>query len=331
MKKVLTLLLALCMIFTLAACGEKEPAETKPVETPTEPQAKEYVLLRTKADIGPGVQMTPENIDAWFEEYHTTDATEAANAIRWTSKDVIQYQWTKEAIPGNSLVDFTMFTTKVPDGVLPDDLEQELTYDTQYVGMITKDGMTINVAAADLLAKLPAGTTGKAIKVDAIAIEVTDRDQGNTDALYAETLLGSYNMKQSTGMLTFALEKAELDLGGLEVLLGGMQNLTPAVAYSTYQEQHFVDPIIKITANINVDGKNHFVMLGGTFTMAIDPNSGLTGESLLKTFSDLMSGAGSGDMGLGGGLTGWLEGLLGGGAGLGNMGGLEGLFGGSGT
>ena len=41
MKKVLTLLLAMCMIFTLVACGGKEPVETKPVETPTEPQVKE--------------------------------------------------------------------------------------------------------------------------------------------------------------------------------------------------------------------------------------------------------------------------------------------------
>jgi hypothetical protein len=203
-------------------------------------------------------------------------------------------------------------------------LEKELTYDTQYVGMVTKEGMTMNVAAADLLAKLPAGTTGKSLKVEAITIEVTDRDASNPDALYAETLVGSYNMKQSTGMLTFALESAEINLGGLESLLGNMQNLTPAIAYSTYQEQRFVDPIVKITATINVDGKDHVVMLGGTFTMAIDPNSGLTAESLLKTFSDFMSGIDSGDMGGLGDLAGLLEGLLGG------AGGLEGMFGGTG-
>jgi predicted small lipoprotein YifL len=324
MKQVLTLLLAMCMIFTLVACGGKEPVETKPVETPTEPQVKEYVLLKAKTDIGPGVQMTPENMNAWFEEYRTTDEAEAANAIRWASKDAIKYQWTKEAISGNSLVTSTMFTTKVPDGVLPEDLEKELTYDTQYVGMVTKEGMTMNVAAADLLAKLPAGTTGKSLKIEAITIEVTDRDTSNPDALYAETLVGSYNMKQSTGMLTFKLESAKIDLGGLESLLGNTQNLTPAIAYSTYQEQHFVDPIVKITATINVDGKDHMVMLGGTFTMAIDPNSGLTANSLLKTFSDFMSGMGSGDMGGLGDLAGLLEGLFGG------AGGLEGMFGGTG-
>ena len=65
-------------------------------------------------------------------------------------------------------------------------------------------------------------------------------------------------------------------------------------------------------------------MLGGTFTMAIDPNSGLTAESLLKTFSDFMSGIGSGDMGGLGDWAGLLEGLLGG------AGGLEGMFGGTG-
>ena len=34
MKKILALLLALCMIFALAACGETKPAETKPAEEP---------------------------------------------------------------------------------------------------------------------------------------------------------------------------------------------------------------------------------------------------------------------------------------------------------
>ena len=34
MKKILAMLLALCMIFALAACGETAPAETKPAEEP---------------------------------------------------------------------------------------------------------------------------------------------------------------------------------------------------------------------------------------------------------------------------------------------------------
>ena len=42
MKKILALLLALCMIFALAACGETAPAETKPAEEPAaeEPAAE---------------------------------------------------------------------------------------------------------------------------------------------------------------------------------------------------------------------------------------------------------------------------------------------------
>ena len=42
MKKILALLLALCMIFALAACGETKPAETKPAEEPAaeEPAAE---------------------------------------------------------------------------------------------------------------------------------------------------------------------------------------------------------------------------------------------------------------------------------------------------
>ena len=41
MKKLLALLLALAMIFALAACGETEPAETKPAETNNEPAAEQ--------------------------------------------------------------------------------------------------------------------------------------------------------------------------------------------------------------------------------------------------------------------------------------------------
>ena len=43
MKKILAMLLALCMIFALAACGETAPAETKPAEEPAaeEPAAEE--------------------------------------------------------------------------------------------------------------------------------------------------------------------------------------------------------------------------------------------------------------------------------------------------
>ena len=39
MKKILALLLALCMIFALAACGETKPAETKPEEPAAEAPA----------------------------------------------------------------------------------------------------------------------------------------------------------------------------------------------------------------------------------------------------------------------------------------------------
>ena len=46
MKKILALLLALCMIFALAACGETAPAETKPAEEPAAeaPAAEEPAL-----------------------------------------------------------------------------------------------------------------------------------------------------------------------------------------------------------------------------------------------------------------------------------------------
>ena len=234
MKKALTQLLVLCMIFTLAACGEKEPAETKPVETqPTEPAAKEYVLLRTKADIMQGLQMTPDNIAAWFEAYTTTNADEAANAIRWDSRKTIEYLWSKEAIPGGVIVNASMFTTTVPGDVTVN-LEADLTYDAHYIGVIDKNGLTINVAGVDLLAKLPAGTTGRSISVSEIGIRVLDRAETNPDAEYTSKLTGNYNLKQNQGLLTFKSDSEELDLGILGSMMGSTELLVPALSYAEY-------------------------------------------------------------------------------------------------
>ena len=315
MKRVMTLLLALCMIFALAACGEKEPAETTPSTTQsTEPQTKEYVLLRTKADIMQGLQMTPANIDAWFEAYTTTSEEEAQNAIRWDSRKSIEYMWSKEAISGGTIVNAAMFTTTVPDDVVLNP-EDDVTYDTQYIGMISKDGLTMNVAGVDLLAELPAGTTGRSITVSGVNIKVFDRGDADSENTYTSNLAGTYNLKQNQGLLTFVSDSTGVDLGILSSLMESADLIVPAMEYAGYMSHNFTDSVVHITCILNVDGKEHQIALGGTFTMSIDPASGLTAEELLSVAEDFSNTDFSGLGGLGG-LEGLFGGLFSGGSGL---------------
>ena len=314
MKKALTLLLAVCMIFTLVACGGKEPAETKPAETqPTEPATKEYVLLCTKTDIMQGMQMTPTNMEVWLEEYTTTDEAEAKNAIRASQIETIEYMWTKEAIPGGTILTSAMFTTQVPDGVIPDSPTEGVTYDNHYIGVIDKSGMYVNVSANDITSKFTG--TGRSIKVTSVDIMVTDRADGN-DKQYTERLTGEYNLKQNNGTLKFSIDESSLDSLGL---FSSIEMLVPALVYSEYSECGFSDPIVTITANLDVDGKQQTVVIGGTFAMTIDPNSGLTAMGLLEVVAGLGESGIGGLLGGDGSGLGWLEGLFGGGAGLGDL------------
>lgn len=121
MKKIIAICLTLCLTFSLVACGGNDkPSESQPQDTTPAPQVKEYVLVKAKAEIAKDVQITPENLEQLFEAYTTTDATEAANAVRWDSrKTAIQHLWTKDVIPAGTLVNPGMFTVTVPDGVFP--------------------------------------------------------------------------------------------------------------------------------------------------------------------------------------------------------------------
>lgn len=315
MKKVLTIMLAVCMIFSLAACGgNKEPAESKPADTtPTEPAVTEYVLARAKADIKKDLQMTQENMDAWLEEYVTTDAAEAENAIRWDSrKTLVLHKWTKENIAGGTILKQTMFTTTIPDGVLvTDPEEEEVVYKGNYIGVISTDGVTINVSAEEILAALPAGTTGRSIKLNQVSLLVTDEDVSNTNT-YVDNLFGDYDLKRDKGQLEFKSDGKSLDLGGLELILGGSPNLIPALMYASYNEKEFKNPVVKITCNIDVDGKQYTVNLGGKFTMTVDPNLDLSDVNMNNILGMMGGGNNQGNNGNDGLLSGgMLSGLLG--------------------
>ena len=65
MKKILAMLLALCMIFALAACGETAPAETKPAEEPAaEAPAEEAPAEEAPAEEAPAEEAPAEEIPA---------------------------------------------------------------------------------------------------------------------------------------------------------------------------------------------------------------------------------------------------------------------------
>ena len=64
MKKILALLLALCMIFALVACGETKPAETKPAEEPAaEAPAAEAPAAEAPAEEAPAEEPAAEAAD----------------------------------------------------------------------------------------------------------------------------------------------------------------------------------------------------------------------------------------------------------------------------
>ena len=69
MKKILALLLALCMIFALAACGETKPAETKPEEPAAEAPAAEEPAAEAPAAEAPAAEATSDVRVAMITDY----------------------------------------------------------------------------------------------------------------------------------------------------------------------------------------------------------------------------------------------------------------------
>lgn len=312
-KAMLTLLMCAMLVglFMLAACQDQKLPPTPTVEN-TEPIAKLYTLARTKQEIPADTQMTPENIEDWLEQYTTTNETDAQNIVRWAQIESIQYQWTKQAIPSGTLINASMFTNVVPDGVIPPDPSESLTYDKYYAGVLDTSGLTLEIPAADLLEQLPEGVTGKQFQVEYINIKVIDRDEENADAQYNEQLNGVYNLKHQTGDVKFTVTSSGINLDGLGLLLGNTEFMAPAMIYYTYHQQDFNDPVVQISCTITVDNKPYPVMLGGEFEMCIDEASGLNPQILMSTAEQIFSGS------MGGGFAEWLDGIIGlGGAGLG--------------
>ena len=64
MKKILAMLLALCMIFALAACGETAPAETKPAEEPAAEAPAEEPAADAEAEEAPAEEAAAEEAPA---------------------------------------------------------------------------------------------------------------------------------------------------------------------------------------------------------------------------------------------------------------------------
>ena len=64
MKKILAMLLALCMIFALAACGETAPAETKPAEEPAAEAPAEEPAAEAPAEEAPAEEAPTEEAPA---------------------------------------------------------------------------------------------------------------------------------------------------------------------------------------------------------------------------------------------------------------------------
>lgn len=312
MKKILLVLtiLATCALFVFAACQDQQTPDVEPPADNTEPSLHQYVLARTKEDIPFNTQMTPENIETLLEQYTTTDENEANNAVRWSQISTIVYQWTKYNISAGTILSIPMFSSIVPEGVIPPDPTENLTYDKKYIGVIDKTGLSLNVSADDLMAKLPEGVVGKSMQVQCVDITVLDRDNTNPDAKYTERLNGTYNLKQQSGDIAFTLKSSDVNLGGWEVLLDKVEVLIPAIIYKTYHDEQFKDPIVQISCTITVDNKEHPVMLGGEFAMTINPESGLDHQALLDAAEQLMGG----NAGAGGDFAGLLEGLLGMGA-----------------
>ena len=80
MKKILAMLLALCMIFALAACGETKPAEAPAAEAPAEEPAAEARKLHI-----PIVAIVDTNCDPDEVDYVIPANDDAIRAIRLIS------------------------------------------------------------------------------------------------------------------------------------------------------------------------------------------------------------------------------------------------------
>lgn len=309
MKKVIILLLTLCMIFSMAACSEKETSKPSQTILPTQTPAKEYILVKTKTDIPKDTQITEDNITAFFEKYKTTEPSEVGSNVQWDNlKTDILHLWTKDIVPSGTIINPSMFSITVPDGVLPptdEEIEKDLVYDKAYKAVLNNDGMHLNIDVADLINALPEEQQkSTSIKIQSIQISIFDKDKSNQNR-YTETLTGEYDLKKVTGQINFKLDFNTEEIKSILPLEN--KSLLPLLVYSEYSKKNIKDPLVKISANVSVDKNEYQVYIGGTFTMDVDPSIDVTDIGNLDIFDVLLNGGASGNFN--GGL---FDGLFGG-------------------
>lgn len=298
MKKVIILLLTLCMIFSMAACSEKEPSKPSQTIMPTQTPIKEYILVKTKTDIPKDTQITEDNITAFFEEYKTTEPSEVGSNVQWDNlKTDILHLWTKDVVPSGTIINPSMFSITVPDGVLPptdEEIEKDLVYDKAYKAVLNNDGLQLNIDVADLINALPEEQQkSTSITIQSVQISVFDKDKSNQNR-YTETLTGEYDLKKVTGQINFKLDFNTEEIKSIVPLEN--KSLLPLVIYSEYSKKNIKDPLVKISANVSVDKNEYQIYIGGTFTMDVDPSIDVTDIGNLDIFDILLNGGASGNL-----------------------------------
>lgn len=253
MKRIIAIVLALCTIFCLAACGKTEPQPTQP-QKPTSTQKTEYRILRTTKEVPAGIQMTPTEINKYFECYTTEDYEEYKEGVAFnTCMDIIGYYWTRDAIPSGTVVNSGMFTTQIPDGILPEPPQPG--YNPiygEYIIYIDETGMTMEIPVEDIWGALPEALQGKEnIEIGLLTLRITDKMPSN-DQVFQESMPcdmkltpnGKFYLKSTAGV-------------------SETQGMYLGLMYMSYLGCEFREPQIEISGLATYDGKQYPFTLNG--------------------------------------------------------------------
>lgn len=273
MKKIISLCVMVCIVFGMTACADNKPAESTATTTTTEPATKEYVLVKAKTDIAKDTQMTEDNIDVLFEAFTTSDSDVAKNAIRWANRQSeIQYLWTKDDIAIGTIVNPGMFSTTIPDGVLPstdEELDEPL-YDKSYTAIACLDGLYVDIPAFDLLEALqPEVQILSSLSIKKIDIKIFDKNEPDSKII-KDVLIGDYNLAEETGTMRFYLDTSQVNLSIFEEFTDKPE-LIPLLAYTNFKTQNFQQPVVQMVAYVETDALTYRAVLGGSFDIILDP------------------------------------------------------------
>ncbi len=121
MKKIIALLLALVMVFALAACGEKAPAEETPAEeTPAEAPAEETPAEETPAEEAPAAEgWAPDGPVTMIVAYKAGSGTDTTARIltKFAEKYVGQTIVVENVDGGSGSIGWTQLADADPDGM----------------------------------------------------------------------------------------------------------------------------------------------------------------------------------------------------------------------